>query len=216
MSTEDRNDLVGDVADALTLDQKVQWERCARLAAGADREKIENLRVIERVLAIRPLAGQASETAEATRTYGSAVVRRAVHVLIAIATIEVAATLLLLPWAWGDYLREHGEVAVFMTTKFVGHAAAAGLLLWAGRGDWRTWLLGVYCLLKATHAPLHMLPAFVLELPPAAGVRGLSAAPARRQPALAGLLRSRVPVRAGLPVGVRSRVPAGPSPDPAR
>ena len=168
MSTDDRDDLVGDVADALTLDQKVQWERCARLAAGADREKIENLRVIERVLASRPLAGQASETAEATRTYGSAVVRRAVHVLIAIATIEVAATLLLLPWARGDYLREHGEVAVFMTTKFVGHAAAAGLLLWAGRGDWRTWLLGVYCLLKATQAPTHMLPAFVLEVPPPA------------------------------------------------
>ncbi len=168
MSTDDRDDLVGDVADALTLDQKVQWERCARLVAGADREKIENLRVIERVLASRPLAGQASETAEATRTYGSAVVRRAVHVLIAIATIEVAATLLLLPWARGDYLREHGEVAVFMTTKFVGHAAAAGLLLWAGRGDWRTWLLGVYCLLKATQAPTHMLPAFVLEVPPPA------------------------------------------------
>ena len=168
MSTDDRDDLVGDVADALTLDQKVQWERCARLAAGADREKIENLRVIERVLASRPLAGQASETAEATRTYGRAVVRRAVHVLIAIATIEVAATLLLLPWARGDYLREHGEVAVFMTTKFVGHAAAAGLLLWAGRGDWRTWLLGVYCLLKATQAPTHMLPAFVLEVPPPA------------------------------------------------
>ena len=53
-----------------------------------------------------------------------------------------------------------------MTTKFVGHAVGAGLLLWAGRGDWRTWLLGVYCLLKATNAPLHMLPAFVLELPP--------------------------------------------------
>ena len=160
--TDDRDDLVGEVADALTLDQQVQWERCARLAAGAERAQIENLRVIERVLASRPAAA----TVQATRTYGSAVVRRAVHVLIAIATIEVAATLLLLPWAWGDYLREHGEVAVFMTTKFVGHAAAAGLLLWAGRGDWRTWLLGVYCLLKATHAPLHMLPAFVLELPP--------------------------------------------------
>ena len=166
MRRDDRDDLVGDVADALTLDQKVQWERCARLAAGADREKIENLRVIERVLASRPGAGPASETAESPRSYGSPVVRRAVHVLIAIATIEVAATLLLLPWAWGDYLREHGAVAVFMTTKFVGHAAGAGLLLWAGRGDWRTWLLGVYSLLKATNAPLHMLPAFLLELPP--------------------------------------------------
>ena len=92
--------------------------------------------------------------------------RRVVHALIAIATIEVAATLLLLPWAWGDYLREHGEVAVYMTTKFAGHAAGAGLLLWAGRRDWRTWLLGVYCLLKATHAPLLMIQAFFLELPP--------------------------------------------------
>ena len=166
MSTEDRDDLVGDVADALTLDQKVQWERCARLAAGADREKIENLRVIERVLASRPVAGPAPETVRAARPYGSGVVRRVVHVLIAIATIEVAATLLLLPWAWGDYLREHGEVAVYMTTKFAGHAAGAVLLLWAGRGDWRTWLLGIYCLLKATQAPLLMLQAFVLELPP--------------------------------------------------
>ena len=166
MSIDDRDDLVGDVADALTLDQKVQWERCARLAAGADREKIENLRVIERVLASRPAAGPAPEAAETTRPYGTAVVRRAVHALIAIATIEVAATLLLLPWAWGDYLREHGEVAVYMTTKFAGHAAGAGLLLWAGRGDWRTWLLGIYCLLKATQAPLLMIQAFFLELPP--------------------------------------------------
>ena len=89
-----------------------------------------------------------------------------------------------------------------MTTKFVGHAAAAGLLLWAGRGDWRTWLLGVYCLLKATNAPLHMLQAFVLELPPPQEYAAyLRTCP--RQPALACPPRSRVPVRAGLPVGVR-------------
>ena len=160
--TDDRDDLVGDVADALTLDQQVQWERCARLAAGAERAQIENLRVIERVLASRPAAA----TVQATRSYGGAVLGRAVQVLIAIASLEVAATLLLLPWAWGDYLRAHGEVAVFMTTKLVGHAAGAGLLLWAGRRDWRTWLLGVYCLLMATQAPLLMLQAFVLELPP--------------------------------------------------
>ena len=166
MSTDDRDDLVGEVADALTLDQQVQWERCARLAAGAEREQIENLRVIERVLASRPAAGPAAEAVPATRLYGSAVVRRVVHALIAIASIEVAATLLLLPWAWGDFSRAHGELAVFMTTKLVGFAASAGLLLWAGRGDWRTWLLGVYCLLKATNQPLYMLQAFFLELPP--------------------------------------------------
>ena len=166
MSTDDRDDLVGDVADALTLDQQVQWERCARLAAGAECEQIENLRVIERVLASRPAAGPAAETVPATRLYGSAAVRHAVHALIAIASIEVAATLLLLPWAWGDFSRAHGEVAVFMTTRLVGFSAGAGLLLWAGRGDWRTWLLGVYCLLMATNSPLYMLQAFFLELPP--------------------------------------------------
>ena len=166
MSTDDRDDLVGEVADALTLDQQVQWERCARLAAGAEREQIENLRVIERVLASRPAAGPAAEAVPATRLYGSAVVRRVVHALIAIASIEVVATLLLLPWAWGDYYRAHGELAVYMTTNLVGYAAGAGLLLWAGRGDWRTWLLGVYFLLEATTAPLHMLQAFFLELPP--------------------------------------------------
>ena len=166
MSKDNRDDLVGDVADALTLDQKVQWERCARLAAGADREKIENLRVIERVLASRPAAGQASEAAAAARPYGSAIVGRAVQALIAIASIEVVATLLLLPWAWGDFSLAHGELAVFMTTRLVGFSAGAGLLLWAGRGDWRTWLLGVYCLLKATNASLYMLQAFFLELPP--------------------------------------------------
>ena len=127
MSTDDRDDLVGDVADALTLDQQVPWERCARLATGADREQIENLRVIERVLASRPAAGPASETVPATRLSGSALVRHAVYALIAIASLEVAATLLLLPWAWGDFSRAHGEVAVFMTTKLVGLAAGAGL-----------------------------------------------------------------------------------------
>ena len=160
MRTNDRDDLVGDVADALTLDQPVQWERVGRLAAGAERAQIENLRVIERVLASRPVAGPAAEIVPATRFYGRAGVRHAVHALIAIASLEVAATLLLLlPWAWGDYSRVHGEVAAFMTTKFVGHAAAAGLLLWAGRGDWRTWLLGVYSLFKARAGYLPRPPA---------------------------------------------------------
>ena len=131
-------------------------------------EAVENLRVIERLLASRPGAGPAAEAVPATHLYGSAVVRRAVHALIAIASLEVVATLLLLPWAWGDYYRAHGELAVYMTTNLVGYAGGAGLLLWAGRGDWRTWLLGVYFLLEATTAPLHMLQAFFLELPPPA------------------------------------------------
>ncbi|MYK88072.1 MAG: hypothetical protein F4018_06835, partial [Acidobacteria bacterium] len=92
--------------------------------------------------------------------------RRAAQALVAVAVVEVAATLVVLPWAWGEFHRVHGELAVYEVTKVVGLATAAVLLLVAGRRDLRTWLLGVYCLLKATLPPLHMLPAFFLEIAP--------------------------------------------------
>ena len=86
--------------------------------------------------------------------------------LIGVAVVEVAATLVVLPWAWDDYHRVHGELAVYEAIKLVALATAAFLLLTAGRRELRTWLLGVYCLLKATLPPLHMLPAFFLEIAP--------------------------------------------------
>ena len=78
----------------------------------------------------------------------------------------MGTTLVLLPWAWGDYHRVHGELAVYMANMLVGHAAAASLLLAAGRRDLRTRLFGVYCLLKATLPAMNMLHAFFLASPP--------------------------------------------------
>ena len=86
---------------------------------------------------------------------------------MAVAAVEVALALLLLPWRWEDYHRAHGEVATLMAVLLAGHGASAGLLLFAGRRDRRTWLLGGYFLFKATLAPLHMLPAFWGQMPPA-------------------------------------------------
>ena len=110
-------------------------------------------------------AGEASP-AEGSATRSGASGRRAARVLVAIAAVEVSATLVLLPWAWGDYHRVHGELAVYMVNMLVGHAAAASLLLAAGRRDLRTRLLGVYCLLKATLPSMNMLHAFFLAPPP--------------------------------------------------
>ena len=161
---EERDDIVDDVADALTLNQEVQWERCERLATPAERRALGNLRILARaVTGVEP----APEASAVAAPRGRAVVRRAAQALVAIAAVEVAVALMLLPWAWGDYRREHGEVAVFFVTKLLGHAASAGLLLFAGRRDPRTWLLGVYWLLKATHPQMHMLPAFIADMPPA-------------------------------------------------
>ena len=168
MSDDDRNDLIADVADALTLDHDVQWDRCAELAAPADREKLENLRVIARVFRSRRHAGQTLAAAAATGPvpHAGPFVGRVFRALMVIATVEVSVALMLLPWAWIDYHREHAEVAVYMVMLFVGHGASAVLLLFAGVREPRTWLLGGFFLVRATLGPFHMLPAFLGELPP--------------------------------------------------
>ena len=159
----DKHDgLVADVADALTRNEEVQWDRCARLATPSNSRALDNLRALAGAFRDRMAAG----AAPADPLFGSRLVRRAAQVIIAIAAVEVAAGLILLPLAWEDYLRAHGDVAVFLATMFVGHTVNAGLLLIAGRGERRTRLLGVYFLLKATHAPQLMLPAFLVEMPP--------------------------------------------------
>ena len=162
---DDRDDVTVDVADALTRNQAVHWERCARLATPANRRSLDNLRALSGALVGRDPSGETSPAGDYA-PYAGPFVRRAVQAVVAIAAVEVAAGLLLLPWHWDAYHREHGEFASFTATKLLGHAATACLLLLAGRREPRSRLLGVYCLFKATQAPQFMLPAFLLEMPP--------------------------------------------------
>ena len=46
MDDGERKDLVVDVADVLTLNQDVEWDRCARQATPANRRALDNLRLI--------------------------------------------------------------------------------------------------------------------------------------------------------------------------
>ena len=169
MRDNDRDDLLVDVADAVTLNQRVEWDRCARLAAPAERRVLDNLCVLAQVFAGGHAAGDREVTAAATTeaSYAGVFVRRVLTVLVAVAALEIVAALLLLPWMWADYHRVHGDVAVYMGVVLAGHGASAALLLLAGRHDRRTWLLGGYFLFRATFAPLHMLPAFLGHMPPA-------------------------------------------------
>ena len=160
---EERDGVVVDAADALTLNQEVQWERCEKLARPADRRALGNLRALG---AIVPGDEPTAEAAAGADTRGRSFAGRAAQVLIGIAVVEVALGLLLLPWGWESYRNEQGEIATFLAVQFIGHAASACLLMFAGRRDRRTWLLGVYCLLEATHPLTHMLPGFILDMPP--------------------------------------------------
>ncbi|MCY4025764.1 MAG: serine/threonine-protein kinase [Acidobacteria bacterium] len=167
MSESGSRDLVGEAVDAVTLGQDVQWERCARLATPAERRALDKLRRFTRLFPAIDAAERGSVAAPAPFALASGFTRRAVLFLMALAAIEVGLTLALLPWHWPAYRQSHGDVAAFLTLLLAGHGASAVLLLWAGRHDRRTWLLGGYFLFKATVAPLHMLPAFWGHMPPA-------------------------------------------------
>ena len=169
MSKNDSRDVVGEAVDAVTLNREVEWERCARHASPAERRALKALRSLARIFAGGHAAEDSSAHTPATSTgsFGGRFMRNAARAILTLAAVEVAATLLLLPWKWDAYHREHGDVAVFMLTLFLGHGASACLLLLAGRRDPRTSLLGAYFLLKATPGPLHMLPAFWGGMPPA-------------------------------------------------
>ena len=145
MRNDDHDEVVVDAADAVTLNQDVQWDRCARLATPAGRGALAKLRSLSRAFAGGHAAEHAPLNSAATRMdpYAGVFVRRFLAAIIAIAAVD----------------------------------AAAGLLLYAGRRDQRTWLLAVYFLVKATLAPLHMIQAFLWEIPPAAQLEAFMLAP---------------------------------------
>ena len=167
MSESGSRDVVGEAVDAVTLGQDVEWERCARLATPAERRALDRLRRFTRLFPAVDATGRGSAAAPAPFVPAGGSTRRAVAFLMALAAIEVGLTLALLPWHWAAYRQAHGDAAAFMMLLLTGHGASAVLLLWAGRHDRRTWLLGSYFLFKATVAPLHMLPAFWEHMPPA-------------------------------------------------
>ena len=162
--------VVVDAVDAVASSREVDWDRCARLATPAAGRALGNLRSISGAFA----GSRGEELQDASRllpsTGGHAYVgpwlRRALHAVIAIAALVVLAAMVMLPASWADYRSQHGDVAVWMMLSVVGHSTTACLLLFAGRGERRTRLLGVYSLLSASQVTVHMLPAFLIELPP--------------------------------------------------
>ena len=167
MSSDDRDDLVSEAADAVAWNQDLPWDWWASRATPAGRRTLDNLRALAPVFASGDTAqpNSVAHAAEAKDPATGGFVQRAVTVLVSIAALEVAVTLVLLPWRWDDYHRVHGVVAVYLATMLGGHGASAAILLFASRRDRRTWLLGCWFLFNATIAPLHMLPAFLGHMP---------------------------------------------------
>ena len=169
MDNDGRDDVVVDVAEALTLNQDVQWDRCARLATPASRRSLDGLRVVARVREACHAAADASPGSSAATTAepsAGVLVRRAACTIVAIAAVEVAATLVLLGWLWDDYHREYGELAVYFDGVLVGNVASACVLLLAMRRDRRTAMLAAYFLLNASLMQPSVMLALLWEMDP--------------------------------------------------
>ena len=167
MDDEDRDSLVEEVADALTLRHDVEWRRYERLASPSSRRLLANLRLIARVEAGCRAAPSASPDPAATHA-GPGVgmlARRAARAIVVFAAVQVAATLLLLPWAWEDYHREFGDLAVYLATLLIGSGGSAVLVLFPSRRDRRNWLLGAYFLVNATLANPFVMLASLRGIP---------------------------------------------------
>ena len=167
MDDGERDNLVAEVADALTLDQDVDWDRCRRQATPANRRSLDNLRLVAGMFSGSE-AAEASPASAATnlQPFAGVFARRAMQALMAFAAFEVAGALLLFLWGWGDIYREYGAFAVHLAVLLVGYSVTAGLFLFGGRRDRRTWLLGAYFLLKATMVNPFVFLGLLRGVPP--------------------------------------------------
>ena len=164
-----RDDVVADVAEAVTLNQDVQWDRCARLATPASRRLLDGLRVVARVReAFHAPADASPGSLAATTTEPSAgvFVRRAAYTIVAVAAVEVAAALVLLPWAWDDYHREYGDLVVYLAGLLIGNVASVCVLLLAMRRDRRTGMLAAHFLMNASLVQPSVMLALLWGIPP--------------------------------------------------
>ncbi|MYH31211.1 MAG: serine/threonine protein kinase [Acidobacteria bacterium] len=168
-SEDDRDSLVTEVADALSLRQEVDWERCARLATPSNRPLLDNLRLIARVASCFRASASAPTSPEPPPAglRDGLFARRAVQALVGFAAFQSAATLLLLPWAWEPYHRELGDLAVYLATLLIGSSLSAALFLFGGRRDPRNWLLGAYFIVNATLANPFAMLASLRDIPQA-------------------------------------------------
>ena len=160
MGEDGRDPVVVEVADALTLDQDVDWDR---EAAPASRRTLENLRLVAGLLADLRAPG---DTAAASDLPGGVAVRFAVRALIVFAALWAAASLTVGLWGWDEFRRESPELTLYLALVVAGSAATGCLFLFAGRRDRRTWLLeGYFLVVSALVNPFALLD-FLRGAPP--------------------------------------------------
>ena len=97
--------LLVDVADAITSNQEVDWNRARGASRPGHGRALDNLRVLSEVFATHRRQGAVSASLSRER-HGTAFARLALGSLVALSALQVAAALVTTAWSWGSYSNE--------------------------------------------------------------------------------------------------------------
>ena len=137
-----------DVAEAVALNEGVDWDRAQRAVRSEDRRALDNLRALSRVF-VRAGHGSLGRFRAATGDpVGTALVRFAFGALVAAAALHVGAVLARIAWSWDWAIGE--PFALPRLLALVSFLACAVVLLIGGRLDHRARLMGAGFLLGAS------------------------------------------------------------------
>ena len=139
--------LLVDVADAITSNQEVDWNRARGASQPGHGRALDNLRVLSEVFATHRRQGAVSASLSRER-HGTAFARLALGSLVALSALLVAAALVTTAWSWGSYSDE--QFALPRLLVLVSLSACALLLLRGGGFDRRAQLLGGFFALGAS------------------------------------------------------------------
>lgn len=153
--------LLLDVADAVASGQRVDWDRAHRTARLDQCRALDNLRVLSGMFAV---VGRARDAESPRRhpsgdSHGTSFLRFALGGLVAVAALQVAASLVMIPWLWDQRLGQ--QFAAPQMLVLVSLSACALVLLIGGRRDHRARLLGAVFALGASSF------SFAFSWPPA-------------------------------------------------
>ena len=143
-----------DVADAISSDQEVDWNRARGASQPTQRRALDNLRALSAIFGTHRLSGSLSPPHTRDEP-GTAFARLALGSLVALSALLAVAALVMMAWSWDRYFDRQFALGQLLAVVLL--FACALLLLRGGRFDHRAQLLGALYALGASSFALGML-----------------------------------------------------------
>ena len=155
--------LLVDIADAISSDQEVDWNRARRALQPAQRGAVDNLRALSAIFGIRRQSGATSPSPSRSRgERRTTFPRLALGSLVAVSGLLAAEGLVRIAWSGEQYF--NWQFALPQLVVFVLVSACALLLLRGGRFDYRAKLLGAFFAVCVSSFALTMSPLAAMGL----------------------------------------------------